>query len=360
MLSPGGDRDDRVDRGRLFRVRQRAGVLRSLLGVEGSRIEESDAGRLLALAYPDRVARRRTAAGRYLMRNGRGARLDDGSALAPASWLSVAETDGQRPEARVHLAAPIDHADVERLFSSQMLREDVVAWQRASGVVAVHRRERLGALVLREEPVRDVDDEAVARVLLEAIEREDGVQLRWSETAIRLRERVGFVRCLEDGWPDWSDGALRRSMSVWLLPQLFGMRRRTEVESLDLASVLLTQLSFAQRKTLDRVAPTHVEVPSGSRVPVDYSDPAAPFIAVRLQELFGLAETPRVGEGRVPVMLHLLSPAGRPVQVTRDLGGFWRSSYFEVRKELRGRYPKHEWPENPLSAAPTRRTKRRP
>lgn len=359
LSSPSGDHDARLDRGRLYRVRERARVLRSLLDVQGAGIDEDAAGWLLALAYPDRVARRRGVAGRYLMRSGSGARLDDGSALSTAPWLSVAETDGQRPEARIFLAAPLDQADVERLFAPQAVREHVVEWQRAGGVVAVHRRERLGALVLREVPARDVDEQQVARVLLDAIEHEDGVQLRWDESARRLRERVAFIRRLEDGWPDWSDPALRQSMSVWLLPHLVGVQRRTEVESLDLASILLTQLSFAKRETLDRVAPTHIEVPTGSRVPVDYSDPGAPFIAVRLQEMFGLAETPRVAGGRVPLMLHLLSPAGRPVQVTRDLGGFWRSSYFDVRKELRGRYPKHEWPEDPLSAAPTRRAKRR-
>ena len=359
LSSPSGDHDARLDRGRLYRVRERARVLRSLLAVQGAGIDEDAAGWLLALAYPDRVARRRGVAGRYLMRSGSGARLDDGSALSTAPWLSVAETDGQRPEARIFLAAPLDQADVERLFAPQVVREHVVEWQRASGVVAVHRRERLGALVLREVPARDVDEQQVARVLLDAIEHEDGVQLRWDVAARRLRERVAFIRLLEDGWPDWSDPALRQSMSVWLLPHLVGVQRRTAVESLDLASILLAQLSFAKRETLDRVAPTHIEVPTGSRVPVDYSDPGAPFIAVRLQEMFGLAETPRVAGGRVPLMLHLLSPAGRPVQVTRDLGGFWRSSYFDVRKELRGRYPKHEWPEDPLSAAPTRRAKRR-
>lgn len=359
LSTPAGDHDARVDRGRLYRVRDRTGVLRSLLDDRGAGIDEGAAGWLLALAYPDRVARRRGMAGRYLMRNGSGARLDEGSALSTAPWLSVAETDGQRPEARIFLAAPLDQADVERLFGTQVVREHVVEWQRTSGVVAVIGRERLGALVLREDPMRDVDEEEVARVLLDAIDREDGVQLRWGEAARRVRERVAFVRRLEDGWPDWSDAALHQSMSVWLLPHLVGMQRRTEVESLDLASILLAQLSFAQRKTLDRVAPSHVEVPTGSRLPVDYSDPDAAFIAVRLQELFGLAETPRVGDGRVPLMLHLLSPAGRPVQVTRDLAGFWRSSYFDVRRELRGRYPKHEWPEDPLSAPPTRRAKRR-
>jgi ATP-dependent helicase HrpB len=163
----------------------------------------------------------------------------------------------------------------------------------------------------------------------------------------------------ELGWPDLSDDAMRASMAEWLLPLLVGCRRRADVERLDLTAVLHGALTWEQRRDLDRLAPTHVVVPTGSRIPVDYADPGAPSIAVRLQELFGLAETPAVGGGRVPLVLQLLSPARRPVQVTRDLAGFWRSSYFEVRKDLRGRYPKHEWPEDPLRAAPTRRAKPR-
>ena len=359
-LAEAGDADPRVDRGRLHRVRERSAVLRSMLAVREKSVDQSAAGWLLALAYPDRVARRRErSTHRYLMRNGRGARLDEGSALTALPWLSVAETDGQHAEARIFLAAPVDQAEIDRLFSHQVVREQVVEWQSDLGVVAARERERLGAIILREDSRRDVNDDDAARALRDAIASGNGVQLRWSDAAVRLRERAMFVRRFDGGWPDWSDAMLRQSMESWLLPHLIGMRRRAEVESLDLTAVLLAQLTFAQRKTLDLLAPTHVELPTGSRVPVDYSNPEAPFIAARLQEMFGVAETPRVAGGRVPLTLHLLSPAGRPVQVTRDLAGFWRTSYFEVRKELRGRYPRHEWPEDPLSAAPTRRVKRR-
>ena len=153
--------------------------------------------------------------------------------------------------------------------------------------------------------------------------------------------------------------ALREAMSDWLLPHLVGLRRRSDIEQLNLAAILQARLSFEQRRALDRLAPTHVVVPTGSNLPIDYSDPASPVLAVRLQEMFGQTDTPRIAEERVPLTLHLLSPAGRPMQITRDLAGFWRSSYFEVRRELRGRYPKHEWPDDPLDAAPTRRAKRR-
>jgi len=353
--------DPRLDRERLRRVRERSAAWRSALGVASAPVQDDDAGALLAMAYPDRVARRREGEGnRYLLRSGVGARLDDAGSLAGAPWLVAAETSGERPEARVFLAAPVEMSEVEQLFASQVVREEVVEWQPASGVVAARVRDRLGALVLRDAPLRQPRVEAVAGALLLAVEREDGVRLSWSARATRLRERVAFLRTFDAGWPDWSDAALRASMEEWLLPHLVGMRRRGEVEQLELASVLLEQLPFDQRRALDRLAPTHVLVPSGSRVPVDYSDPTTPVLAVRLQEMFGHAETPCVADGRVPLTLHLLSPAGRPVQVTRDLAGFWRNSYFAVRKELRGRYPKHEWPDDPLGAAATRRAKRRP
>lgn len=354
-------RDPRVDRGRLAQVRERSAAWRLALGVADDVVDDAAAGALLALAYPDRVARRRDTSGsRFLLRSGVGARLDDRGALADSSWLAVAETDGQRPEARIYLAAPVESSEIEELFARQIVREEVVVWQPQIGVVSARVRERLGALVLHEVPLREASEEAMAEELLAAILRDDGVRLRWGSAALRLRERVAFLRTIDASWPDWSDDPLRRSMREWLLPHLVGLRRRAEVEALDLTSILLSCLGFEQRRAIDRLTPTHVVVPTGSNIAIDYSDPASPVLAVRLQEMFGQTDTPRIADGRVPLTVHLLSPAGRPVQVTRDLAGFWRSSYFEVRKELRGRYPKHEWPDDPLSAVPTRRTKRRP
>ena len=354
------ERDPRLDRDRLRRVRDRSAAWRSTLGIGNMPVDEEAAGALLCLAYPDRVAMRRDAPGhRYLLRSGVGARLDDVASLADASFLVVAETDGRRPEARIFLAAPVTLDEIERTFASQVVREEVVEWQPDAGVVAARVRHRLGALALRDAPAPKADTESVARELLAAVRREDGVRLVWGAAASRLRERVTFLRSLDASWPDWSDAGLRASMEVWLLPHLMECRRRSDVEQLDLTSLLSSWLSFEQRRALDRLAPTHVVVPTGSSIPIDYSDPAAPALAVRLQELFGQTETPRIADGRVPLTLQLLSPAGRPVQVTRDLAGFWRSSYFEVRKELRGRYPKHEWPDDPLTASPTRRAKRR-
>lgn len=350
-----------VDRDALRRVREQARTWRmQLRAAETERIDESAVGRLVALAYPDRVARRRPGSGeRFLMRNGLGAVLDDGGGLTGAGFLAIADLDGRAPQSRVYLGAPLGRDDVDELFGGQVVREEIMEWDAEAGTVRTQLRERLGAIVLREVPVPASDDERVARVLLTAIKRGDGLAVQWNSGAQRLRERLAFLRGWDGAWPDVGDGALRDSLDEWLLPRLVGVRTRAEVERLDPGAMLLELLTWEQRRALDMLAPTHVTVPTGSRIAVDYGDPQAPALAVRLQELFGLADTPRVAGGAVPLTLHLLSPARRPVQVTRDLAGFWRSSYFAVRKDLRGRYPKHEWPEDPLSAAPTRRAKPR-
>jgi ATP-dependent helicase HrpB len=235
-----------------------------------------------------------------------------------------------------------------------------VAWDDGAGAVRARRVTRLGALVLEEAPLRDADPEAVARALLDRVRALGLDVLPWTEESRRVRERLAFARRWEgDAWPDVSADALAATLDEWLLPALVGLRRWDEVQRLDLGALLLTRLDWARRSALDELAPTHLEVPTGSRLRVDYADAEAPVLAVRLQEVFGLAETPRVGRGRVPVVLHLLSPAHRPVQVTRDLAGFWRSSYFDVRRDLRGRYPRHPWPDDPWQATPTRRAKPR-
>lgn len=350
-----------VDRDAVRRVRDQSRAWREQLRIPAvERIDDSVTGLLLAFAYPERVAQRREGEGnRYLMRNGSGAVLFDPGVLADAPYLVITDLDGRSPQSRIYLAAPLDRVDLDEAFASDVEREDVIAWSAASGSVIAVRRERLGAIVLREGPLREVDADALASVLIDAIARGDGLALPWSDSAKRLRERVAFLRSLDAAWPEFSEPVLLATMDTWLRPHLVGLRRRSDVERLDLNSILLGMLTWEQRRRLDELAPTHVVVPTGSRIPVDYSDPSAPSLAVRLQEMFGLADTPRVAGGLVPITLHLLSPANRPVQVTRDLAGFWRSSYFDVRKDLRGRYPKHEWPEDPMSATPTRRAKGR-
>jgi ATP-dependent helicase HrpB len=327
---------------------------------KSERIDTEAAGVLIAFAYPDRIAQRRgTMAGRYLMRNGRGATLDARDPLGTEEFLAVAAADDRQVEGRIFLAAPLERADVDEHFASQFIVERIVKWDDRAGSVFAVERTRLGAIVVNEAPLRDVDPTEIAHVLANALASAGVGALPWSAAARRLREQLAFLHTVDPGWPDVSDAALAASIDAWLAPRIIGMRRRDEVARLDLGSALLELLTWEQRAALDQLAPTHYVAPSGSRIPIDYSDPAAPVLAVRLQEMFGLADTPRIGNGRVPLTLHLLSPAHRPIQVTRDLAGFWRSSYFDVRRELRGRYPKHEWPEDPLNATPTARTKRR-
>jgi ATP-dependent helicase HrpB len=347
-----------VDREALRRARAEVAACRR---AGGGRTEAGSGavGRLLALAYPDRVAQRRPgSSGRFLLRNGLGACLDP-QGLSTEDYLVACELDGRAPESRILLAAPLDLEDLRELFQGDIALEELVAWDSEARAVVARRRERLGAIVLRETRVTQPDPARVTAALLEGVRREGLEALPWGESARRTRERITFVRTLDPRWPDVSDRALLEGLEVWLGPRAQGLSRLAGLAKVDLAGALLDLLDWEQRASLDRLAPTHLAVPSGSRLPVDYTDPSQPALAVRLQELFGLTETPRVGGGAVSVTLHLLSPAGRPVQVTRDLAGFWRSTYFDVRKDLKGRYPKHHWPDDPLTAEPTSRAKRR-
>jgi ATP-dependent helicase HrpB len=294
---------------------------------------------------------------RFQLRGGRAAVLRNAGVLGDAETLVAAHLDGRRGEATIFLAAPITQAEIETHFGDQITAEDVIAWDDDAGIVRARRQERLGAVVLKDGPLPGPPPMEVARALLDGI-RERGLDaLPWTKTALRLRERIGFLhRQAPDTWPDVSDDALLASLDDWLLPHLVGMKRIDDLRRLDLVQLLYGLVGWDRRAELDRLAPTHLTVPSGSNIPIDYSD-GNPVLAVRLQEVFGLQETPRVGG--VPLTLHLLSPAQRPVQVTQDLASFWRDAYFDVRKDMRGRYPKHPWPEDPLSATPTNRTKRR-
>ena len=351
----------RVDRDALRRVREESQSIRRTLRVErDARADDAHCGLLMAFAYPDRIAQRRDGdAARFRLRNGLGAQLVGSQSLAREEWIVAAVLDGKLPEGRVLLAAPLERADVEQGFASQVRVEQAAEWDARTRSVRARRRRTLGALVLEDVSLSEPDAESSLAVLL-AVIRDAGIScLPWREHATQLRERLRFAATLEPSrWPDVSHEALLDTLDQWLAPALSGIRRWSEVERLDLGALLLQSLPWAARNRLDSLAPTHFEAPTGSRLAIDYADPGAPAVSVRLQEMFGLSVTPSVGEGRVPLTLHLLSPAQRPVQVTRDLAGFWANSYFDVRKDLRGRYPKHHWPEDPASAVPTRRTKR--
>ncbi len=352
-----------LDRGAVHRVRAEADRLARRPDRSDRHPERSDrhdTGVLLALAYPDRVAQRRAGdAARFVLRNGRGAELVGAQTLATSPYIVAAELDDRRPESRIFLAAPITIEAIRETFADQIVAEDTVEFDDSTGTVASRRRERLGAIVLRDVAGAKPHPDQVRRAFVDAIRRRGLASLRWPEAARRVRERMAFVAHYDASWPDVSDAALDASLDEWLGPLLADARRLSDVERLDLAEALRGLLDWKQRRDLDALAPTHLEVPTGSRIPIDYADAAAPVLAVRVQEVFGLTESPRVMGGRVAVTMHLLSPAHRPVQVTRDLAGFWRTSYFDVRKDLRGRYPKHEWPEDPLTATPTRRAKPR-
>jgi ATP-dependent helicase HrpB len=356
----------RVERDGVRRVRQAADDLwRKIAGERGSArpvaLDDADTGALLALAYPDRVAQRRPGSEpRYLLRNGSGAALLKQDALHEAPYLAIAELEGQPPEYRIARAAPLTLEEIREDFREQFVREQVVSWDERTRRVQAVERVMLGALVLEERPWRDADPVRVRGVVIEQLARAGVGAWPLSAGARRLRERLAFLHHAIGGdWPEVSDEALTSSLDEWLGPFLDNVRSWGQLEALDWHEALASLVPWSQRAALDRLAPTHLEVPSGSRIAVDYGEPAAPVLAVKLQEVFGWTSTPLLADGRVPLTLHLLSPAQRPVQVTRDLAGFWKSSYFAVRKELRGRYPRHPWPEDPLTAEATRRAKPR-
>jgi ATP-dependent helicase HrpB len=337
----------------------------------GARSSEPEPGLLLAFAYPDRVGRRRGDGGRYLLANGRGAAFAGPDALSSAEFIVVADLDAGEREARIHLAAPLQRADLLAHFAHDLVTTERVEWDRREQAVVAKRERRLGALVIDEATIRDAAPERQAAAMLQGV-RDLGLEaLPWTNAARALQARLLFLHGLATGvgtaagtasaagdWPDVADATLLATLDDWLAPFLDGITRRDHLQRLDLVAILKSRLDYAGQQALDRLAPTHLEVPSGSRIPIDYGG-AAPSLAVRLQEMFGLTETPAVGGGRVPLTIELLSPAGRPVQVTRDLVSFWARGYPEVKKELKGRYPKHYWPEDPYQAEPTARARPR-
>lgn len=353
--------DSVVDRGAVARARQQCGRWRHAAGATArDAAPVAAAGELLALAYPDRIGMRRSD-GRYLLSGGRGAVFADPQALSQREFIVVAELDAGDREARVFMAAPLERAIIDARLASLVEEQEVVRWDDDDALVVARRERRLGAILLDGSRLERPDPTLVLTAMLDGVRRGGLAALPWSRSAVALRQRALFVarQATDADWPDLSDEALLRDLADWLGPWLADCTRLEHVARLDLRAVLAARFSHRQLQALDEFAPPHLEVPSGSRVPIDYRDPQAPAIAVRLQELFGLTETPRIAGGRVPITLHLLSPARRPVQVTRDLESFWARGYAEVRKELKGRYPKHYWPDDPHTATPTRRVRPR-
>ena len=366
------DLDVRLDQFRRDRS-QRAGSARSLarrwasqaasspfvLAGEHRGSAEPTTGVMLALAFPDRVARNR-GQGSFVLANGRGAVVDPTSALARAPYIAVAELAGTAAQGRILLAAPIALADIDAHFADRIETADEVSFDRGAMALRARRRRTLQAMTLSEAPLALTTSAETARVLADGLIAAGIEQLPWSKPVRQWRDRVMFLRKAEgDAWPDLSDHALAARREDWLVPILHDKTSVKDLSAGELSEALTTLLPWELRARLEREAPTHFEAPTGTMLAIDYQAEQGPTIAVRLQELFGLTTHPSIAKGAVPLVLELLSPAHRPVQVTRDLPGFWRGSYAAVRSDLRGRYPRHPWPEDPANAMPTRRVKPR-
>ncbi|OPH57544.1 ATP-dependent helicase HrpB [Paenibacillus ferrarius] len=353
-----GEQRADVDFGLCRRIAAEAKVLMQALGISPSAQRASASGMLLAFAYPDRIAQRRST-GKFLLSSGRGAALPDLQPISAERYLVAAELDDNGAESRIYLAAPIQEDELLDLFADRLQQEQEVLWDHAMGTVRAKQRLRLGAIIMKESQLQEPNPELVVQAWISGIQAESLELLPWTRSARQLQERVNFLHRFDDQWPDMREETLLAGAAEWLGPHLYGLKSKGALGRLNLTSILEEMLTWEQRRWLEEWAPTHIQVPSGSRIPVDYSVSEAPSIAVRLQEMFGLADTPRIAKGRVAVTVHLLSPAQRPVQVTKDLASFWREAYFEVKKDLKGRYPKHYWPDDPMAAMPTNRAKPR-
>jgi len=323
--------------------------------------DEPSNGVMLALAFPDRVAKNR-GNGSFVLANGRGAALEPTAAPSRAPYIAVAELTGTAMHGRILLAAPITQGEIEARFADQIEMTDEVSFDRGAMALRARRKKTLHAITLSEAPLALEPSEETAKVFADGLMTAGLDQLPWSKPIKQWRDRVMFLRAAEGAasdnpWPDLSDDALAAQRETWLVPALTDKTSLKAFSAGDLSDALQSLLPWALRARLDREAPTHFEAPTGTQLAIDYEAEQGPTIAVRLQELFGLTSHPSIARGAIPLVLELLSPAHRPVQVTRDLPGFWRGSYAGVRSDLRGRYPRHPWPEDPASAMPTRRVK---
>jgi len=320
-------------------------------------------GILLAWAYPDRIAQNRGDGGRYLLANGRGARFAEAQALSKSEYIVAAELDGAEREARIFLAAPIGLDDLNAHFDALIGETEQIRWDDRSESVSAKRERRLGALLLASSELRDPDPDALQRAVLLGLKHTGIAELPWTKELRQWRARAMLMRQYQipgpAPWPDLSDEALERNMEQWAPAWIVGFTRREHFAKLDLGNALRSFLTHTQVTILEREAPSHFTVPSGSHIPIDYLDGENPSLSVRLQELFGLNSTPSVAGRKLPLVLKLLSPAGRPVQITKDLVSFWNRGYHEVKKDLKGRYPKHYWPDDPYTAQATRRARPR-
>ena len=350
-LLHGGDRGD-ADAGAIHRIRRAAALHRRRLRVHGSVAAEGDAGALLAAGFPDRIAAKRGAMdGAFRLASGQGARLPATDPLARAPLLAVADLELQGTETRIRMAATIDRAVLEARFPERLRREEGAAFDARAGAVVARRRLMFGPLVLEEATLPHADPAAVAVALAEAAAERGLRDLNWTDAARQVQARIGWMRRVEgEAWPDLSDPALGASVRDWLAPHLHGRTRLAELGALDVAALLLDALPWDRRRALDAALPARIALPGGRSAAIDYTR-EVPTLEARAQHLFGLAAMPPLAGGRVPLQVALLSPAGRPVAVTGDLAGFWKGGWADVRRDMRGRYPKHAWPEDPAAAS---------
>jgi len=350
----------RAQGGNWRQLREQARALRQHLPGPTRDTTEDTTAILLCFAYPDRIAQRRPGLRpAYLLANGRGAALADDDPLGMEPWLVIASVDDQPPQAYIRLASALSAEALATHCVGLIKDVDHIRWDDARGAVLATRQRRLGALVLSERPLPEVPAGALSTGLLDAVRRRGLQLLPWQEQDLQWQARVMMLHALEPGdWPAVDDTRLLATLDTWLAPFLGGMRSLADLRKLPMRQALETLLSHQQRQRLNEEAPSRLTVPSGSSVAIDYRAAGGPTLAVKLQELFGTTHTPTIARGRIPLTLQLLSPARRPVQITRDLAGFWAGSYAQVRKDLRGRYPKHPWPDDPATATPTRHTKR--
>ncbi|MEQ1522570.1 MAG: ATP-dependent helicase C-terminal domain-containing protein, partial [Aestuariivirga sp.] len=342
------------------RIQASAKQIKQILSIKSDTTPISE-GVLVALAWPDRIAQKRGGDRRYRLSGGGGAILPEHEALAKQEWLAVATTDGASGDQKIFLAAPLTLAEIETHFDGQIEVLENVGWDSRSQSVVAARVRKLGALILEERPLTSADPEAMADAMLKGIAEMGLKALPWTDGANSFRAQVQFLKRLfpEEPWPDFSDEALAQNLAEWLKPYLAGISRKSHLERLDMHAMLKSRVSHDLQRQMDGLAPRRIEVPSGAHVAIDYETEGDPVIRVRLQEMFGLAKTPTIAKGRAQLRIELLSPAGRPLAVTKSLETFWTNGYPDVRAELRGRYPKHSWPEDPLSAPPVKPRKLR-
>jgi ATP-dependent helicase HrpB len=350
-----------ADRPTRERVRAQSMRFREALRTQDELENENFLGILLALAFPERIGKHREGSlHRLQLAGGTGAVIPAGSLLSREKYLSIAEVDGIGNEVRVFLAAPVRENHLNSVFGDQIREEDEVFWSAEKDSVVARRVRKLGALVLSEGSGR-AEGEKATRAMVEGIMQMGLEVLPWSRESSGIQIRSEWLRTrgiAPSGWPDTSRDALMQNLETWLAPSLRGISQRAQLKDLDLVAALRRLFTPGQWADLDRLAPSHIGLPSGSRVALQYENQETPVLAIKLQELFGQTESPRIGGMRIPVVIHLLSPAGRPLSVTQDLRSFWASTYPEIRTQLRARYPKHHWPEDPLKARPTNRTVR--